>query len=66
MYGVLICFNYYLQLTLMQKNILGLDLLSMNNPNSIMWVIEVLEYFFMGLSTIAIVSVFGSSMGKGG
>ena len=61
MYGVLIGFNYYMQLTLKPKGLSGLDLLSMNNPNSIMWVIEILGYFFMGLSTLAMAPVFGST-----
>jgi hypothetical protein len=61
MYGVLISFNYYLQLTLMQKNVSGLELFSMSDPNSMMWVIEVLGYFFMGLSTIFVSIIFGSS-----
>lgn len=62
MYGILIGFNYYLQLTLVQPGILSSDLLSMTNPNSIMWVIEVLGYFFMGLSTLSVVPVFKSGL----
>ncbi len=61
MYGILISFNYYLQLTLVQKNVSGLELFSMSDPNSMMWVIEVLGYFFMGLSTIFVSIIFGSS-----
>jgi hypothetical protein len=61
MYGILISFNYYLQLTLVQKNVSGLELFSMSDPNSMMWVIEVLGYFFMGLSTIFASTIFGSS-----
>lgn len=64
MYGVLICFNYYLQLTLMQKDIPGLDLFSMKNPNSIMWVIEVLGYFFMGLSTLVMAPILGTTVAE--
>jgi len=62
MYGVLISFNYYLQLTLMEKNSTGLELFVMSNPDSMMWVIEILRYFFMGLSTLFAVPVFGSSL----
>jgi hypothetical protein len=62
MYGVLISFNYYLQLTLMQNNSSGLELFAMSNPNSMMWVIEVLGYFFMGLSTLFAVAIFGSTL----
>ena len=62
MYGILISFNYFLQLALMDKNIPGLDLFLMTNPDTIMWVIEVLGYFFMGLSTLAIMPVFKTSL----
>jgi hypothetical protein len=62
LYGVLISFNYYLQLTLIEKNSSGLELFDMSNPDSMMWVIEVLGYFFMGLSTLFTVPVFGSTL----
>jgi hypothetical protein len=62
MYGVLISFNYYLQLTLMRNNTPGLELFLMSKPDSLMWVIEVLGYFFMGLSTIFISATFGNSL----
>ncbi len=61
MYGSLISFNYFLQIVLMQKNIPGLDLFSMTSPNSIFMTIEVLGYFFMGLSTLSAALVFGST-----
>jgi len=62
MYGVLISFNYYLQLTLMESNPSGLELFDMSNPNSMMFVIEVLGYFFMGLSTLFAAYVFGITL----
>ena len=62
MYGVLISFNYYLQLTLMQDNSSKLELFVMSNPNSMMWVIEVLGYFFMGLATLVVFPIFGSTL----
>lgn len=62
MYGIFISFNYYLQLTLMEKNFSGLELFDMTNPDSMMWVIEILGYFFMGLSTLFAFPVFGSSL----
>ena len=34
---------------------------SMTNTHSMMWVIEVLGYFFMGLATLFAAPVFGSS-----
>ncbi len=62
MYGILISFNYYLQLALIPNNSSGLELFVMSNPNSMMWVIEVLGYFFMGLSTLFMVPVLGSTL----
>ena len=62
MYGLLICFNYYLQLNMITQMIPNIDLLAMDNPRSIMWVIEMLGYFFMGLSTLAVIPVFGASL----
>ena len=59
-YAVLISFNYYMELTLVAKG-LYTDAFAMDNPQSIMWVIEVLGYGFMGFSTL-----FASwSFGKG-
>jgi hypothetical protein len=46
----------------MEKNSTGLELFVMSNPDSMMWVIEILRYFFMGLSTLFAVPVFGSSL----
>jgi hypothetical protein len=62
MYGVLISFNYYLQLTLMQDNSTKLEIFNISNPDSMMWVIEVLGYFFMGLSTLIVIPVFGTTI----
>jgi hypothetical protein len=56
-YAVLIGFNYYLQLTLVQKN-LYTDVFAMDDPQSIMWVIEVLGYGFMGLATLSAAFIF--------
>ena len=56
-YAVLIGFNYYMQLTLVQNN-LYTDVFAMDNPQSIMWVIEVLGYGFMGLATLSNAYVF--------
>lgn len=64
MYGVLICLNYYLQLNMIKQMIPRIDLLAMDNPRSIMWVIEMLGYFFMGLSTLAVIPVFGDSLAE--
>jgi hypothetical protein len=62
MYGLLICLNYYLQLNMASQMIPKIDLLAMDNPNSIMGVIEMLGYFFMGLSTLAVIPIFGRSL----
>jgi hypothetical protein len=56
-YAVLIGFNYYMQLTLVLNN-LYTDVFAMDNPQSIMWVIEVLGYGFMGLATLSTAFVF--------
>ena len=56
-YAVLIGFNYYMQLTLVQTN-LYTDIFAMDDPQSIMWVIEVLGYGFMGLATLSTAFVF--------
>jgi hypothetical protein len=59
-YAVLISFNYYMQLTLVAKGLYS-DVFAMDNPQSIMWVIEVLGYGFMGLSTLFASWSLGSS-----
>ena len=56
-YAILIGFNYYMQLTLVQNN-LYTDVFAMDDPQSIMWVIEVLGYGFMGLATLSTAFVF--------
>jgi hypothetical protein len=56
-YAVLIGFNYYLQLTLVRKN-LYTAVFAMDDPQSIMWVIEVLGYGFMGLATLSAAFIF--------
>ncbi len=62
MYGVLISFNYYLQLTLMENNPSGLELFDMSNPKTMFYVIELLGYFFMGLSTLYAAIIFGATL----
>jgi len=56
-YAVLIGFNYYLQLTLVRNNLYS-DVFAMDDPQSIMWVIEVLGYGFMGLATLSAAFIF--------
>ena len=56
-YAVLIGFNYYMQLTLVRKNLFS-EVFAMDNPQSIMWVIEVLGYGFMGLATLSAAFIF--------
>jgi hypothetical protein len=56
-YSVLISFNYYLQLTLVRNNLYS-DVFAMDDPQSIMWVIEVLGYGFMGLATLSTAFIF--------
>ena len=61
MYGVLISFNYALQLSFIGRQIPVPESFNMENPESIFWTIEVLGYFFMGLSTALLVPLFHSS-----
>ena len=49
-YAVLIGFNYFMQLTLVRQGLYTVEF-DMNDPKSIMWVIEILGYGFMGLAT---------------
>jgi hypothetical protein len=56
-YAVLIGFNYYMQLTLATQPTY-IDTFDMKSPMSIMWVIEVLGYGFLGLSTLSVAWIF--------
>jgi hypothetical protein len=58
MYGTLISFNYYADLTFVHRGVFDVEVFNMLNPNSIFWVIELLGYFFMGLSTLFTAFVF--------
>jgi hypothetical protein len=58
-YAVLIGFNYFLQLTLVRNGLYS-DVFAMDDPQSIMWVIEVLGYGFMGLATLSAAFIFTS------
>jgi hypothetical protein len=60
-YAVLISVNYFIQLTFVRQSSFDVKVFAMDNPQSMMWVIEVLGYFFMGLSTLFAAPVFGSS-----
>ncbi len=62
LYGVFISFNYYLQLALIQPKLADLPLFDMTKPVSMMMMIEMLGYFFMGLSTIFTAFIFGTSI----
>jgi hypothetical protein len=58
-YAVLIGFNYYMQLTLVRNDLYSV-VFAMDDPQSIMWVIEVLGYGFMGLATLSSAFVFSN------
>jgi hypothetical protein len=60
-YAVLISINYFIQLTFVNQSTFDVTIFSMTNTHSMMWVIEVLGYFFMGLATLFAAPVFGSS-----
>ncbi len=57
-YATLISMNYFIQLTFVQFGAFNTDILSITNPQSMMMTIEVLGYFFMGLSTLFIAPIF--------
>ena len=59
-YAILISVNYFIQLTFVRQTSFDVKIFAMDNPQSMMWVIEVLGYFFMGLSTLFAAPVFGS------
>jgi hypothetical protein len=60
-YATLIGFNYYMQLTLVRKG-LYTNVFAMDDPQSVMIVIEALGYGFMGLATLF--SAFSLPNGK--
>jgi hypothetical protein len=60
-YAVLISINYFIQLTFVNQSTFDVSIFSMTNTHSMMWVIEVLGYFFMGLATLFAAPIFGLS-----
>jgi hypothetical protein len=56
----MISVNYFIQLTFVQFGAFNADVFSIKNPQSMMMTIEVLGYFFMGLSTLFIAQIFQS------
>jgi hypothetical protein len=59
-YATMISVNYFIQLTFVQFGAFNTDIFSIKNPQSMMMTIEVLGYFFMGLSTLFIAPIFQS------
>jgi hypothetical protein len=59
-YATMISMNYFIQLTFVQFGAFNTDIFSMTDPQSMMMTIEVLGYFFMGLSTLFIAPIFQS------
>ena len=59
-YATMISMNYFIQLTFVQFGAFNTDIFSMKDPQSMMMTIEVLGYFFMGLSTLFIAPIFQS------
>lgn len=57
-YATLISTNYFIQLTFVRQGAFNVEIFAMDNPQSMMWVIEVLGYFFMGLATLFAAPVF--------
>jgi hypothetical protein len=59
-YATMISMNYFIQLTFVKFGTFNTDIFSITNPQSMMITIEVLGYFFMGLSTLFIAPIFQS------
>ncbi len=59
-YATLISVNYFIQLTFVRQSTFNVEIFDMGKPQSMMWVIEILGYFFMGLSTVFTAFVFES------
>jgi hypothetical protein len=59
-YATMISMNYFIQLTFVKFGAFNTDIFSITNPQSMMMTIEVLGYFFMGLSTLFIAPIFQS------
>ncbi len=59
-YATLISINYFIQLTFVNQTTFDASIFSITNPQSMMWVIEILGYFFMGLATLFAAPVFNS------
>ncbi len=57
-YGTLISFNYFADLTFVRQGAFDTEVLNMLNTSSLFWVVEVLGYFFMGLATLFTAFVF--------
>ena len=64
-YATLISMNYFIQLTFVRQSTFDVSIFDMTNTQSMMWVIEVLGYFFMGLSTLFAAPVFGKGKIEG-
>lgn len=63
---VLVCVNYYIQLTAVRENILSGDISSVNmfihqNTNSAMFAFDVLGYLFLGVASFLVAPVFNST-----
>ena len=62
-FAVMVGFSYYLQLTMVhQYGIIGnkqaITILSMANPRSLYWIIEMFAYGFLGMATLVIAPIF--------
>ncbi|MBT8220319.1 MAG: hypothetical protein KJP00_10860 [Bacteroidia bacterium] len=57
-YAVLISSNYFIQLSAIFRDAPLLNTMDMSSPLSVFWMIEILGYFFMGMSTICLSELF--------
>ena len=60
-YAALIGLNYFIQLTFVRQSTFDASVFDMTNTDSMMWVIEILGYFFLGLAMLFAAPVFGSN-----
>jgi hypothetical protein len=60
-YATIVSVNYFIQLTFVNQTTYDASMFEMTNTQSMMFVLEALGYFFMGLATLFAAPVFGSS-----
>ena len=59
-YATMISVSYYFQLTFVRQSSFDVAIFALDDPEFMTWVIEILGYFFMGLSTLFVAPIFES------